>query len=125
MGAVGALTLLALSAGGAGPGPLSVADIAERALPSVVSITSTWPGGGLQGSGFVVDPSGIIVTNLHVIRGAATVTVKTAKGEVFDRVRIRTFDERRDLASYRSTHLACRHRSSETPSAFAPVTPLS
>jgi serine protease Do len=33
-----------------------------------------------QGSGFVVDPSGIVVTNNHVIEGADTITVKFSDG---------------------------------------------
>jgi serine protease Do len=64
------------------------ADTLERILPAVVNISS-WkmrPGskGSDQpararvqsfGSGFVIDPSGIIVTNRHVIEGAQTITV--------------------------------------------------
>ena len=60
--------------------PGDVAAVA-RAAPAVVSI-ATWqeiapdePGGPsrrikIYGSGFIIDPSGIIVTNKHVITGA-------------------------------------------------------
>jgi putative serine protease PepD len=51
--------------------PDSVAGIAQRVLPSVVSIdTRTFTGGG-SGSGFVIDSSGFILTNNHVISEAA------------------------------------------------------
>ena len=45
----------------------SVAEIAQRVLPSVVSIKATARGGGSTGSGFVIDSSGYILTNNHVI----------------------------------------------------------
>lgn len=50
------------------------------------------------GSGFVVDASGTIVTNLHVIAGASAVVVKMADGEVYDRVEVVDYDDRRDIA---------------------------
>jgi putative serine protease PepD len=51
--------------------PNSVAGIAQRMLPSVVSIQVR--GGGTQGtgSGFVIDPKGFILTNNHVVEAAA------------------------------------------------------
>ncbi len=45
----------------------SVAEIAQRVLPSVVSIRATASDGGSTGSGFVIDSSGYILTNNHVI----------------------------------------------------------
>jgi serine protease Do len=38
------------------------------------------------------------VTNLHVIEGATSVAVKLASGDVHDQVRVRAFDQRKDLA---------------------------
>jgi hypothetical protein len=50
------------------------------------------------GSGFVADPSGIIVTNFHVIRGASSLQVKMKDGEIYDRVEVLDYDQRRDIA---------------------------
>ncbi len=58
------------SAASAQPG--SVADIAARILPSVVSIQVLSGDTGDSGSGFVIDASGDILTNNHVISAAAT-----------------------------------------------------
>jgi len=98
MTGVGSLVLAVLATRSPTAGALSVADIAHRSLPCVVAITSSGPGGDAIASGFVVNSSGTIITNLHVIRGARKVTVKTPKGDVFDQVRVRTFDARRDIA---------------------------
>jgi putative serine protease PepD len=51
--------------------PDSVAGIAQRVLPSVVSIRTSSVIGGGTGSGFVIDSDGFILTNNHVIDGAA------------------------------------------------------
>ena len=51
--------------------PDSVAGIAQRVLPSVVSISTRSISGGGTGSGFVIDSSGYILTNNHVISKAA------------------------------------------------------
>jgi putative serine protease PepD len=51
--------------------PGSVADIAQRVLPSVVSISVRSARGGGTGTGFVIDSTGFILTNNHVIADAA------------------------------------------------------
>jgi putative serine protease PepD len=52
------------------------ADVVEEVLPSVVSITvQNAFGAGGQGSGVVIDSNGTILTNNHVVEGAAAVTV--------------------------------------------------
>ena len=51
--------------------PDSVAGIAQRVLPSVVSISTRSESGGGTGSGFVIDSDGYILTNNHVISSAA------------------------------------------------------
>lgn len=48
----------------------SVAEIAQRVLPSVVSIEAESGRGGSTGSGFIIDSAGYILTNNHVIANA-------------------------------------------------------
>ena len=52
--------------------PGSVADIAKRVIPSVVSIEATTKDGGATGTGFVIESNGYILTNNHVIAGAVS-----------------------------------------------------
>ncbi len=87
--------------------PAGLPDLVKRLMPSVVNITNrsfvtvpnaalnagVGPSGGtpampeqsaktLVGSGFVIDPDGIIVTNNHVIEGASDLTVTFQDGTV-------------------------------------------
>ena len=68
--------------------PDSVAGIAARVLPSVVSITTRTSEGGGTGSGFVIDGSGYILTNNHVITSVAqsggTLRVTLNNGDVYN-----------------------------------------
>ena len=52
--------------------PGSVADIAQRVIPSVVSIEATSKDGGSTGTGFVIESNGYILTNNHVIAEAVS-----------------------------------------------------
>ncbi len=65
----------------------SVAEIAQRVLPSVVSIEAESKDGGATGSGFVIDSSGYILTNNHVIASSVTsggtITVRLNDGKSF------------------------------------------
>lgn len=98
----------------------ALADLVEAVGPAVVQIEARAPeyamSGGLEGyygppaasqrgalgSGFVIDPSGIIVTNNHVVADAEEVAVKFRDGrEVAGRVIGR--DARTDLAVIRVT----------------------
>lgn len=72
---------------------LSTAEIARRVTPSVVTIST--PTG--HGSGVIVDASGVLVTNLHVVRGNATASVTLSNGDIYDDIAVVDFDERRDL----------------------------
>ena len=65
--------------------PDSVAGLANRVLPSVVSITTA---AGSSGSGFIIDSSGFILTNNHVVEDAALskakIVVTLNNGEEFE-----------------------------------------
>ena len=77
-------------------GPLTIGQVAKDATPGVVEIVTSGssaaqgaPGGGTtqaEGTGFVIDTAGHIVTNEHVVQGANSMTV--------------TFD---DQSTYRAT----------------------
>ncbi|TNC20794.1 S1C family serine protease [Amycolatopsis alkalitolerans] len=51
--------------------PGSIADIAQRVSPAVISIEVTSGQSGSVGSGVVIDPNGYVITNDHVISMAA------------------------------------------------------
>ena len=57
----------------------SVADVVEKALPSVVHIIA----GSGSGTGFIVNESGLVVTNKHVVLGSSQVTLRLATGGQF------------------------------------------
>lgn len=53
-----------------------------------------------QGSGFIIDESGIIMTNAHVVRGADEVKVQLSDGRVFKATDVK-LDDRADVAILR------------------------
>ena len=86
-----------------------LADLAERLQPGLVHVrvqrtlkedTPREDSGEPRrstGSGFVIDPSGLIVTNAHVIEGAAAIQVRLADGKRFQG-KVVGRDNRVDLA---------------------------
>ena len=70
---------------------------AQAVSPSVVSITATTGQGGGQGSGVIIDSSGHVLTNNHVVAGADKLTVTLADGRTFD-AEVRGTDPSTDLA---------------------------
>jgi putative serine protease PepD len=74
---------------------LSVGQVAKSATKSVVEVDATTSGGGstfpfgndgsqsAEGTGFVYDTKGDIVTNQHVVSGASTVKVKFSDGSTY------------------------------------------
>ena len=77
--------------------PDSIAGIAARVLPSVVSIETMSTDGGASGSGFVIDPNGYLLTNNHVVADAMTIKVILNDGREYV-AKILGRDESYDLA---------------------------
>jgi S1-C subfamily serine protease len=62
-----------------------IADVAERASPSVVAIHTTQKSRHRgSGSGFAFTTDGLILTNSHVIHGAQGIRVETTQGQASD-----------------------------------------
>jgi putative serine protease PepD len=89
---------------------LSINQIYEQAGPGVAEITvstsgdssGAYPFGGggtatAQGSGFVYDESGDIVTNAHVVEGATSIKVELSNGKTYDATLVGS-DSSTDLA---------------------------
>src|SRR5690606_28961313 len=96
---------------------VSIPDIVERVLPSVVNVSSTrmrqmptpfhWffgPQGGPserrehgQGSGVIVSTDGVVLTNNHVVEGAEEITVTVSDRREFD-AKVLGTDPKSDLA---------------------------
>jgi hypothetical protein len=77
--------------------PREIAAAAQRATVQIRALDSRGGVDGL-GSGFLVSPDGVIVTNFHVIQHAHALQVETFDGEVYDNVYYVTADPRRDVA---------------------------
>ncbi len=85
--------------------PDSVAGIAQRVLPSVVSISTETSSGSATGSGFVIESSGYILTNNHVVdeaTGSNAITVTLNSGRTYDATIVGT-DSAYDLAVLKIT----------------------
>ena len=78
-------------------GGLSLQQIYEKNIPSVVSITCTMSGGGSTGTGVVLSGDGYIVTNCHVVSGARQIQVLLSDGRTLP-AQIAGEDELSDLA---------------------------
>jgi serine protease Do len=113
-------------------GPDSFAPLVKRVMPSVVNIAVTETAGGADpfaalppelrrrfrerfgeqrrqvsgaGSGFIIDPSGVIVTNNHVVANADSIIVSLSDGTQL-RARLVGADELTDVAVIRVTPAA-------------------
>ena len=74
---------------------MTVKQIVEKSKPAIVRIEANQD---RVGTGFAIDPSGIIVTNLHVVAGTDQIVVKLFDGRAFDVKRVLGYDWDRDLA---------------------------
>ena len=63
-----------------------ISEILQGAVPAVVAIVDDGgpDSGGAAGTGFVIDPSGVIVTNNHVVEGAKDIQAVFADGTTRD-----------------------------------------
>ncbi|MGI9195072.1 MAG: S1C family serine protease [Candidatus Nanopelagicus sp.] len=80
--------------------PDSIAGVAARVIPAVVSIAVKGFSGSGTGSGFFLDSNGFILTNNHVVEGAArsgTITVELSDGKKY-RAKLIGRDSSYDLA---------------------------
>jgi S1-C subfamily serine protease len=87
------------------PSGLSGEQIVERVSPSVVLILVGEGGEQLSavGSGVIVKPDGVLLTALHLVKGADTVQVRLKNGDIYDRVELIGSDDRRDVAALHIT----------------------
>lgn len=76
---------------------LTPKDIVAQSSPAIVRIEA----GEGTGTGFIVDPRGLVATNLHVVAGNEVVRIKLHDGNVYPAVSVASVDPARDLALLR------------------------
>ena len=77
---------------------MSVRQIAANAQKAVATVRAYTDGEETSlGSGFFIREDGVLVTNLHVVAGADSISVEIDSGEIYDNVYTLSIDERRDL----------------------------
>jgi serine protease Do len=80
------------------PAALTPKQIVERSKPAIVRIEA---GDERVGTGFVIDPAGVVVTNLHVVAAMDVIRVKLLDGTTIAVDEIVAFDPEHDLALLR------------------------
>jgi putative serine protease PepD len=80
----------------------TVADAAATVLPSVVSVRARSGRGQATGSGFVLDSSGNVLTNAHVVEGASSVSLVLADQRTVSATVVGT-DSANDIAVLRTS----------------------
>ena len=85
------------------PKRMSARDIVKESTPAIVTIETGEPDGRRHGlgTGFVIDKSGVIATNLHVIAGESAIRVKMHDESQPEVVAIVGVDPHHDLALLR------------------------
>ena len=85
----------------------SIADVASKVSPSVVSIltnitTENWFGqtssGQAAGTGFIITDDGYVLTNKHVVEDANSISIVTDDGNTYDNVKLIGLDPLNDVA---------------------------
>ena len=77
-------------------------EIYKKVSPSIVSVIAETPNGTGTGSGVIMTADGYVITNNHVVEGAAQVTVQLSEGDQLAAEVIGT-DEQTDLAVLKVT----------------------
>ncbi|GBF22735.1 putative serine protease [Candidatus Gastranaerophilus sp. (ex Termes propinquus)] len=77
--------------------------IYEDITPAIVSIEADLPDGLSSGTGCVIDKSGIILTSLHVIKGARSIEVTTFNGQTYKAEVSAVLKDNNDLALIKIT----------------------
>ena len=88
-----------------GEGFLSVQEIYERVSPSVVVVYNLNESGQVRthGTGFFIDPWGMVATNYHVVEGAASLKIKTKSGSTIDVRGVAASDAENDIVILAAT----------------------
>ncbi|MGH9940459.1 MAG: S1C family serine protease [Blastocatellia bacterium] len=78
----------------------SPSEIAREQSKAVVIIEALDERGSVigQGSGFIVTPQGAVVTNFHVVQGAASLRVKLPSGDAYKTADVVDVDDAKDIA---------------------------
>ncbi|HEY0797036.1 MAG TPA: S1C family serine protease [Acidisarcina sp.] len=102
---LGSMLLIATSLFSQEPAPITPKQIFENTKAATVLILTGEGAGRLGGiaTGVLISKDGVLLTALHVVKGAAEVQVRLANGDVFDRVQLLGSDERRDIAALKIT----------------------
>jgi len=81
-------------------GTKTPSEIARQQSPAVVIVEALDDRGSVigQGSGFIVTPNGAVISNLHVMSGAAGLRVKLPNGDVYKTTDLVDVDEAKDIA---------------------------
>ena len=80
------------------PPPLTLDELSARVDPAVVTLTASAGYSGVAGTGFVVAPDGIVLTNFHVVENAADLSaVNMGNGLIYDAT-VLGYDKSRDVA---------------------------
>jgi serine protease Do len=78
----------------------TASEIAKKLSPSIVHIEASDSSGMLtaSGSGYIVDTTGKIVTNYHLIKNADSAKIKTVDGRTYEVTKVLAYDSQLDLA---------------------------
>ncbi len=78
--------------------PLTAKEIVNQSSPAIVFIDVGDGDQRQSGTGFILDKTGLIATNFHVVRGNKQIKVKTFGGDVYTVINVVGIDPGRDLA---------------------------